>query len=87
MVWDAIEDTPEAAEEMRLRSTLMMDLQNHLKALKMSETQAAALLDLPHPRIVDLMQGKIDLFEMDALMQMAAAVGLNSSVQARRKSA
>jgi hypothetical protein len=29
-VWDAIEDTPAAAENMKLRSTLMMTLKNHI---------------------------------------------------------
>jgi predicted XRE-type DNA-binding protein len=29
-VWDAIEDTPEEAENMKLRSVLMTALKNHL---------------------------------------------------------
>jgi predicted XRE-type DNA-binding protein len=29
-VWDAIEDTPEKAENMKLRSSLMIDLKEHI---------------------------------------------------------
>ena len=31
-VWDAIEDTPEKAENMKLRSSLMIALKKHLTA-------------------------------------------------------
>jgi predicted XRE-type DNA-binding protein len=30
-VWDAIEDTPEEAENMKLRSTLIMAIKSHLQ--------------------------------------------------------
>jgi predicted XRE-type DNA-binding protein len=39
-VWDAIEDTPEAAENMKLRSVLLTALKNHLTRTEMSQTQA-----------------------------------------------
>ncbi|MGH8200039.1 MAG: helix-turn-helix domain-containing protein, partial [Steroidobacteraceae bacterium] len=34
-VWDAIENTPEEAQNMKLRSTLMMALQNHIARAKL----------------------------------------------------
>ena len=36
-VWDAIEDTPEAAENMKLRSVLLAALKNHLTRTAMSQ--------------------------------------------------
>lgn len=36
-VWDAIEDTPEAAENMKLRSVLLTALKNHLTRTEMSQ--------------------------------------------------
>ena len=30
-VWDAIEDTPDAAEHMKIRSSLMTSLKQHIK--------------------------------------------------------
>lgn len=75
-VWDAIEDTPEEAENMKLRSSLMRALKEHLTHAGLSQTQAAKLLGVTQPRISDLMRGKINLFGLDALVNMAAAAGM-----------
>lgn len=76
-VWDAIEDTPAEAENMKLRSELMMALKNHISRTEMSQAQAAKLFGVTQPRISDLMRGKINLFGLDALVNMAAAAGLH----------
>ncbi|MCB1965263.1 MAG: XRE family transcriptional regulator, partial [Candidatus Accumulibacter sp.] len=76
-VWDAIEDTPEAAENMKLRSVLLTALKNHLTRTEMSQTQAAKLFGVTQPRVSDLMRGKINLFGLDALVNMATAAGLH----------
>lgn len=76
-VWDAIEDTPEAAENMKLRSALMMALKNHIKRAGLSQAKAAGLFGVTQPRVSDLMRGKVDLFGLDALVNMAAAAGLH----------
>ncbi|MBW7900434.1 MAG: XRE family transcriptional regulator [Rhodocyclaceae bacterium] len=76
-VWDAIEDTPEEAENMKLRSMLMMALKNHIARTKMSQAQAAKLFGVTQPRVSDLLRGKINLFGLDALVNMAAAAGLH----------
>lgn len=76
-VWDAIEDTPEDAENMKLRSVLMTVLKNHLNRTQMSQLQAAKLFGVTQPRISDLMRGKINLFGLDALVNMATAAGLH----------
>lgn len=75
-VWDAIEDTPEEAENMKLRSALMLALKDHLTRAAMSKADAARLLGVTQPRISDLMRGKINLFGLDALVNMATAAGL-----------
>ncbi|MFN5880746.1 MAG: helix-turn-helix domain-containing protein [Burkholderiales bacterium] len=75
-VWDAIENTPEEAENMKLRSVLMTALKSHLARSDMSQAQAAKLLGVTQPRISDLMRGKINLFGLDALVNMASAAGL-----------
>jgi predicted XRE-type DNA-binding protein len=76
-VCDAIEDTPEEAENMQLRSVLMKALKNHLTRTEMSQAQAAKLLGVTQPRVSDLMRGKINLFGLDALVNMATAAGLH----------
>ena len=75
-VWDAIEDTPEEAQNMKIRSVLMMALKAHLARTGLSQAQAAKLFNVTQPRVSDLMRGKINLFGLDALVNMAAAAGL-----------
>jgi len=76
-VWDAIEDTPEEAENMKLRSVLLAALKSHLTRTAMSQAQAAKLFGVTQPRASDLMRGKINLFGLDALVSMATAAGLH----------
>ncbi|MSR12936.1 MAG: XRE family transcriptional regulator [Gammaproteobacteria bacterium] len=82
-VWDAIEDTPALAENMKLRSVLMTALKNHITRTEMSQTQAAELLGVTQPRISDLMRGKINLFALDALVTMVTAAGLHIEMRVR----
>jgi predicted XRE-type DNA-binding protein len=83
-VWDAIEDTPAEAENMKLRSTLMMALKNHIVSTGLSQSEAAKLLSVTQPRLSDLMRGKINLFAIDTLVNMAAAAGLNVEIFVRK---
>jgi len=83
-VWDAIEDTPAEAENMKLRSALMMALKEHIVAAGMSQSQAAEVFDVTQPRVSDLVRGKIHLFGLDALVNMAAAAGLHVEMSVRK---
>lgn len=76
-VWDAIEDTPEEAENLKLRSSLMIALKTHLKKTGLTQVQAAKLFGVTAPRVSDLMRGKINLFGLDSLVNMAVAAGLH----------
>jgi predicted XRE-type DNA-binding protein len=75
-VWDAIEDTPEQAENMKLRSVLMMAIKDHIVRTEISQAQAAKRFGVTQPRVSDLMRGKINLFALDALVNMAAAANM-----------
>jgi predicted XRE-type DNA-binding protein len=76
-VWDAIEDTPTQAENMKLRSALMMVLKDHIARSGLTQAQAAKAFGVTQPRISDLTRGKIDLFGLDTLVNMAASAGLH----------
>lgn len=82
-VWDAIEDTPEEAENMKLRSMLMMALKSHIERAGLNQAQAAQMFGVTQPRVSDLMRGKINLFGLDALVNMATAAGLRIEMQVR----
>ena len=76
-VWDAIEASPAEAENMRVRSGLMIALQERIKRSGMTQAEAARRFGVTQPRISDLMRGKIDVFGIDALVNMLASAGLH----------
>lgn len=82
-IWDAIEDTPEEAENMKIRAALMRAVKDRIRAEGWSQTEAAKRLGVTQPRVSDLMRGKIDLFSIDALVNMVAKAGLHVSVDVR----
>ena len=75
-VWDAIENTPEIRENLKVRSSLMMALRDHLERNNLSQKQAASLFGVTQPRVSDLVRGRIHLFSIDALVNMASSAGL-----------
>jgi predicted XRE-type DNA-binding protein len=75
-VWDAIEDTPADAENMKIRSGLIMAIRDHIDEKKLSQAEAARLFNVTQPRISELQRGKIDLFSIDKLINMLAHGGL-----------
>jgi len=82
-IWDAIEDTPEEAENMKLRSALMMALKARIEHAGLTQAQAAKRFGVTQPRVSDLMRGKIGLFSLDTLVNMAAASGLRIELRVK----
>ena len=80
-VWDAIEDTPQQAASMRARSELMMNLPEVIRERGMTQGDAAALFGVTQPRVSDLMRGKINLFSLDTLIDMAATAGMSPTIK------
>lgn len=80
-VWDAIEDTSAEAENMKLRSRLMMALERHINTKGWTQSEAAKKLGVTQPRVSDLLRGKINLFGLDTLVNMAFAAGLHVEMQ------
>jgi predicted XRE-type DNA-binding protein len=82
-IWDAIEDNSAQAENLKLRSAMMMALKAHIKRQGLSQAEAATLLGVTQPRVSDLMRGKIDLFGLDTLVNMIAAAGMHIDLKIR----
>lgn len=85
-VWDAIEETPAEAENMKLRARLMTAVRDYIAREGLSQAQAAKLFGVTQPRISDLVRGKIDLFSIDMLINMLATAGVrvDLKIAARR---
>jgi predicted XRE-type DNA-binding protein len=80
-VWDAIEDTTASAENMKLRSALMMARERRIKDQGWTQAEAARRLGVTQPGISDLLRGKIGLFSLDTLVNMVTAAGLHVEVR------
>lgn len=76
-VWDAIEATPAEARKMKLRSALMRQVTRYIREKGWTQAETAKTLRVTQPRVSDLMRGKIDLFSLDSLAEMAGAIGLH----------
>ena len=80
-VWEAIENTPQEAASMKARSSLMMELTAVIQECGMTQTEAAELFGVTQPRVSDLMRGKVNLFSLDTLMDMASTAGMSPVVK------
>ena len=79
-VWDAISDTPQETASLKARSKLMMALSDIISHRQLRQKDAAALFGVTQPRISDLLRGKIHLFSLDMLMDMASTAGMSPEV-------
>lgn len=80
-VWDVIENTPQETASMKARSALMMALSEVIQTRGMTQGEAASLFGVTQPRVSDLMRGKINLFSLDTLMDMAATAGMSPVIR------
>jgi predicted XRE-type DNA-binding protein len=83
-VWDALEDSPEMAENMKIRSALMIELQELVRSRGWTQEEAAGHLGMTQPRLNDLLRGRIDKFSLDALVLLAARAGLAVQLQIKQ---
>ena len=74
-VWDAIADTPEEAANLSLRSDLMDEIEAIIKTNSWTQKEAAKRCGVTQPRINDLLRGRIARFSLDALVNIASALG------------
>ena len=86
-VWDALEDSPAEAANMRLRSELMIAVQQAVAGWGLTQAAAARRLEVTQPRLNDLLRGRINNFSLDALILLAARAGLNVRVQIEQAAA
>jgi predicted XRE-type DNA-binding protein len=70
----------EEAENLKVRSTLMAIIRTIITEEGLTQARAAKLFGVTQPRISDLVRGKIELFSIDALVNMVAASGRHVDV-------
>ena len=86
-VWDALEDSPAEAANMRLRSELMIAGKQAVAGWGLTQAEAARRLEVTQPRLNDLLRGRIGNFSLDALILLATRAGLQVRVQIEQAAA
>lgn len=86
-VWDALEETPEAAAHMRLRSELAVAVRAAVEGWGLTQAEAARRLGVTQPRLNDLLRGRVGRFSLDALVGLAERAGLSVRLEVGREAA
>lgn len=74
-VWDALADTPEQAANLRARTDLMQKIAAIVKEQGWTQAEAARRCGVTQPRMNDLLRGRVSRFSLDALVNIATAIG------------
>jgi predicted XRE-type DNA-binding protein len=74
-VWDALADTPEQAANLQARAELMRQIAAIIKSNAWKQADAALHCGVTQPRINDLLRGRVSRFSLDALVNIATALG------------
>jgi predicted XRE-type DNA-binding protein len=75
---------PEEAENLLVRSGLMIQIIRMIQERGLKQKQAAALFGVSQPRISDLKRNKIDEFSIDSLVNMLGHAGIRIDVSFRQ---
>lgn len=75
----------EEAENLRVRACLMAPLERYVRERDLTQIEAAKELETIQARISELVNGKVQAFSIDVLVNMLSRVGLEVDVHVRSK--
>lgn len=75
--------SPEEAEHLKVRSNLMIHLQQAIATRGLKQAEAAKLLGVTQPRVSNLIRGRIDLFSVDTLIHLLGRLGIRVGLVVR----
>jgi predicted XRE-type DNA-binding protein len=76
-------DNTTHSESIKLRAMLMSALAAYIVRAHLSQSQAARMFGVTQPRISDLTRGKVEVFGLDTLVNMAGMAGFHVEMQVR----
>ena len=71
----------EEAANLKIRADLILDLQKYIKKQEWTQQEAAEFFNETQPRISNLMNGDIERFSIDKLVQMIVKAGMKIKVE------
>lgn len=75
---------PEEARHLKMRSELLMAIERSCRRRGLTQARAARRLGITQPRLNALLKGRIGLFSLDALVNIASRAGLNVRLVIRK---
>ena len=72
------------AENLKLRSALMIRIIKMVRESEMTQSDAANIFGVTQPRLNQLLKGKIQLFSLDALINMLASAGMRVTMSVKK---
>jgi len=73
--------SPEEAAILQMRADLMVDLRKLIKAKRLTQTRAAAMLGVSQSRVSDLIRGKWERFSLEMLITLATRAGMRVALR------
>ena len=74
---------PQESQNLLLRSQTMVALVQWFNASGLTQAAAAKTLGVTQPRLNQLLKGKIEIFSLDALVNMATSAGMRVGLSIR----
>ena len=75
---------PGEAQNLIIRAELMIKIEQFVRKSGMTQKEAARLIGITQPRLNLLLKRKIDLFSLDALVNMVARAGMQVKLTVRK---
>ncbi|MCY0093123.1 helix-turn-helix domain-containing protein [Hoeflea ulvae] len=75
-IFDAITDDKSEAADLSFRADLIVTLRNIFEANQWNQAAIAGALEIPQPRVSELLRGKVHLFSADKLIGYLAKLGV-----------
>lgn len=79
-VWEAMGFSPQQSANLNLRAGLLINIREIIRKNKWKQVTAAKRCGVSQPRINDLLQARVDKFSLDALVNIANALGWQVSL-------
>ena len=75
---------PDHAHNLLLRAEMMIRVERFVKQGRMTQQAAARVLGVTQPRLNQLLKRKIDLFSLDALVNMLSKAGMRVELRVKK---
>lgn len=75
---------PEQANNLLLRADMMIRIEDLVRRSGMTQQAAARMLGVTQPRLNQLLKHKIELFSLDALVNMLAKAGMRVELKVKK---